>query len=81
MNMKDNIINYLCDKNYLICIYDNYIYIFNYSSIKNINSKKITLTFNNFILEISGQHLYVKKLTKYELLIQGKVNNIGKLYE
>lgn len=81
MHMKDNLINFLYDKEYFINIYDNFIYVFNYLELIGLNNKKIVLKFNNFNIEIKGNDLFVVKMNKNELLIKGKIKSVVRIDE
>lgn len=81
MHIKDNLINFLYDKNYFINIYDNYIYIFNYEKIITLNTELIVLKLEKFNIEIKGTKLYIKKMLPKELLIKGTIKNVGFIYE
>ena len=70
MNKIKNFIN---DENYKIYIYDNYIYIYKYGSIKNFSNNQIQLTVKNKDYWIIGMNITIKKLTKEEVLISGKL--------
>ncbi len=76
MHIKDNIVNFLYDKNYFISLYDNNIFVFNYANLKNFSDKDIDIDFDNFNLLISGKNLLIKKMGKSELLISGDINNL-----
>ena len=81
MNIKENLINFLYDKNYFITIYQNYIHIFNYKDLIMLTEKKIVLKLENFELEIKGENLYITKMLQNELLIKGTLKNVGFKYE
>ena len=81
MHIKDNLINFLYDKNYFINIYDNYIYIFNYEKLITLNTELIVLKLEKFNIEIKGIKLYIKKMLPKELLIKGTIKNVGFIYE
>ena len=76
MKIKDNIVNYLCDRDYLISLYDNFIYIFNFKYLESFNDTSITVSLKNRSIKILGQNLLIVKITKEELLIKGTINNI-----
>ena len=81
MHMKDTLANFLYDKEYLINIYDNFIHVFNYKELENLNDSKITLRLNNFKVELKGSELFIIKMNKNELLIKGEILNLGLIYE
>ena len=81
MHIKDNLINFLYDKKYFINIYDNYIYVFNYEKLITLTSVLIILKLDNFNIEIKGKDLVITKMMPSEVLIKGKIKNIGFNYE
>lgn len=81
MHIKDNLINFLYDKKYFINIYDNYIYIFNYEKLITLTSVLIILKLDNFNIEIKGTNLVITKMMPSEILIKGKIKNVGFNYE
>lgn len=81
MNIKNNLINFLYDKNYFISIYEDYIYVYNYIELINIGSEKIEFKVNDFKLVIIGEKLVLTKMLKNEVLIKGKLMKIGINYE
>ena len=81
MNIKDNLISFLYDKNYFITKYDDYIHLFNYQDLIILTDSKIVLKFDSFIVTIKGCNLLITKMLPNEMLIKGKINNIGFEYE
>ncbi len=81
MHIKDNLINFLYDKKYFINIYDNYIYVFNYEKLITLTSVLIILKLDNFNIEIKGTNLVITKMMPKEILIKGKIKNVGFNYE
>lgn len=81
MHIKDTLINFLYDKDYFISIYDNYIHVFNYKDLISLTSKLIVLKMDKFSLEIKGEDLFITKMMPNEILIKGKIKNVGITYE
>ena len=81
MNIRDNITNYLFDKDYLICIYENNIYIFNYKYLERFGASRISVRINDKYINISGNNLSIIKITKEEMLIKGNVQGLEILDE
>lgn len=81
MHIRENLTNFLYDKNYFISIYDNYIYVYNYFDLLLLTDIKIVLKLEKFNLTINGENLYISKLLPKEILIKGKILNIGIDYE
>ena len=81
MHIKDTLINFLYDKEYFISIYDNFIHVFNYKELISLTSKLIVLKMDKFSLEIKGEDLFITKMMPNEILIKGKIKNVGITYE
>ena len=81
MHIKDNLINFLYDKEYFISIYDNYIHIFNYKELITLSNSLMILKLDQFNLEITGESLFITKMMPNEILIKGKIKNVGIIYE
>ena len=81
MHIKENLLNFLYDKDFFINIYDNNIYIFNYNVIDLLTSNKIIIRIDNKKITIEGNNLLVSKMTKSEILIKGIITNIVLIYE
>ncbi len=81
MHVKDNLTNFLYDKNYFISVYENSIYFFNYCDLVTLAKEKIIVRFMGFQITITGEDLYIAKLLPKEMLIKGKLKNIGWIYE
>lgn len=76
MNIRDNIMNYLCDRDYCLCIYDDYLYIFNYRYLNSFDDKRILISLKGRVIEIYGSNLLIVRITKEELLIRGTIERI-----
>lgn len=74
--MLDIIRNELLKQEYYICIYQEYIYIFNYLKIERFDSSSIIISFSNFKINCIGTNLLIKKFDKKEILIKGKITSI-----
>ena len=81
MHIKENLINFLYDKEYYIAIYDKYIYCFNYEELISLKSEVIILKMPKFTLNIKGQDLFITKMQKSEILIRGIITSVGLSYE
>ena len=71
LNIKNTIIDFLYDKNYFITMYENFLYIYNFQEIITLTNELIMLSIENFKIKITGS----------ELLIEGNIISIGKIYE
>ena len=76
MNIKNNIINYLFDQDYVISLYDEFIYFFNYKYLESFSDKIVSLKVENRFVTIRGDNLTIIRITKEELLIKGNIKNI-----
>lgn len=81
MHMKDNLINFLYDKEYFITLYEGFVHVFNYKELVSINSNKVVLKMEKFILTITGKDLFITKMLPNEILIKGNIEKVGKTYE
>ena len=81
MHMKDNLINFLYDKNYFINIYDEYIHVFNYQELISLSSKKIILKMETFKIDVSGTDLFITRMLPNEILIKGSIGKVEFIYE
>lgn len=81
LNIKNTIIDFLYDKKYFITMYENYLYIYNFQEIITLTNELIELSIENFKIKITGSDLTIKKINSSELLIEGNIISIGKIYE
>lgn len=78
--MLDIIKHYLKNEDYFISIYKNNVYFYKYIDILKFTEKLISIKFDKFIVNITGDNLCIKKMEKWELLISGDIMNVEKLY-
>lgn len=81
LNIKNTINDFLYDKNYFITMYENFLYIYNFQEIITLTNELIMLSIENFKIKITGSDLKIKKINSSELLIEGNIISIGKIYE
>ena len=81
LNIKNTIMDFLYDKKYFITMYENFLYIYNVTEIITLTNSLIELSIENFKLKITGNDLKIKKINSSELLIEGNIISIGKIYE
>lgn len=81
LNIKNTIIDFLYDKKYFITMYENFLYIYNFQEIITLTNELIELSIENVKLKITGNDLKIKKINSSELLIEGNIISIGKIYE
>ena len=81
LNIKNTIMDFLYDKKYVITMYENFLYIYNFTEIITLTNSLIELSIENFKLKITGNDLKIKKINSSELLIEGNIISIGKIYE
>ena len=81
LNIKNTIMDFLYDKKYFITMYENFLYIYNFQEIITLTNELIELSIENFKLKITGNDLKIKKINSSELLIEGNIISIGKIYE
>ena len=61
MNIKNNIINYLFDKDYVITLYDEFIYFFNYKYLESFSDKRVSLKVEKRFISLIGENLTIIK--------------------
>lgn len=76
MNIRDNIANYLFDREYVVCTYDNYVYVFNYKYLESFSDSSITLKLEKKRVKVLGGDLAIVRITKEEILIRGEIKDI-----
>lgn len=76
LHFRDNFKNFLYDLDEFISLYDNNIHIFNYRKLNKINEKEIIVSFDKMTVNICGDNLKLKQMTKQELLINGSIQEI-----
>ena len=78
--MLDIIKHYLHNEEYFISLYKNYVYFYKYIDIIKFTDKLMSVKFEKFIINVTGEALCIKKMEKKELLISGNIINVEKLY-
>lgn len=81
LNIKNTIMDFLYDKKNFITMYENSLYIYNFQEIITLTNELIMLSIENFKIKITGSDLKIKKINSSELLIEGNIISIGKIYE
>ena len=81
MHFKYNIKNYLYDLDDFITIYDGHLHAFNYNKLVKLSEKEIIIIFSKYRINIIGNDLKVKIMTKDEMLINGNILKVEFLYE
>ena len=79
--MLDTIKYYLKDENYFISIYSDYIYFYKYKDIVKFSDTFISLRFDSFLFNVTGDNLRVKRMETKELLISGNIYKMERIYE
>ncbi len=76
MNIRDNIVNYLFDKDYIVSMYDDYVYFFNYKYLDSFDEKEIVVSVLGRKFVLDGEGLIIVKMTGEELLIRGNIREV-----
>lgn len=76
MNIRNNIVNYLFDKDYIVCMYDNCIYFFNYKYLEYSDESEMIVSVDSRKIIVEGHNMIIVKMTKEELLIKGEVSAV-----
>lgn len=69
--------SFLFDQDYFIDIWKTYIHVFGIVDIDTLSENTIILLLETFKLNLKGESFRVLKLTKNEILIEGKLESIG----
>ena len=78
--MLDIIKHYLKDEDYFISLYKNNIYFYKYIDILKFTENLISVKFDKFIINVSGDNLCIKKMEKSELLVSGNIMKVERIY-
>ena len=76
MRLINKLDRYLEDKTFEIIVKDNKVDIINYKEIIDFSTNKISLKYDNKIINIDGKNLIISKMLDDELLITGIIINI-----
>lgn len=76
MHILKTIKNYLYDQNYVVNIYDNCLYLFNYVELIKLTDTNLKIKFENFDIDVIGANFLVYKMTDKEMLIKGVIDNV-----
>jgi len=68
--------HYLLEEEFEIHLFQNQIYVANYTKMGHFDNNKVMIYYQNGILEIKGEQLVVSKLMQEEILVTGKIKNI-----
>lgn len=68
--MLRNLVSYVKDKDYLIGIYKNKVYVYNYKYVIDIDSNSVKINLGDNKLKILGKNIVVEKLENKEILIK-----------
>ncbi len=80
MHLFKTLQNFLFDKEYFLSMWENYIHVYGFLSVEELNTDKIKLVMPRFSLVITGSSFKVLKLTKSEILIEGNLSGVN-VYE
>jgi sporulation protein YqfC len=76
MKIIDKLTDYIYDKEVSIHIYHNSLNVINYKEISNFSNSKVTITYKDGTITVSGKSLVVSKLLGNEILISGEIKQI-----
>ena len=76
MNIRDNVVNYLFDRDYIVSLYDDYVYFFNYKYLDTFGEREIVVSLKDRKFILTGSGMAIVKMTKEELLIKGSVSDL-----
>ena len=76
MKILNRLDNYINEKEYSMIYKYNKLDIVNYTEIKDLTSKIITIRYQNKIYQIKGSNLVISRMMDNEILISGNIENI-----
>ena len=76
MKILNRLDNYINEKEYSMIYKYNKLDIVNYTEIKDLISKIITIRYQNKIYQIKGSNLVISRMMDNEILISGNIENI-----
>ena len=77
MHIWTNLQKFLYDKDYFLAYFNSTLYVYNFTKIFLLSSKKIILDINNRKITISGNNLILKKSCGNELVISGTIKEVS----
>ncbi len=76
MHIWANLQKFLYDKDYFLAYFNNSLYIYNFTKVYYITSKKIVLNIADRKLIVAGKNLLLKKSCGNELIIYGTITGV-----
>lgn len=76
MHIRETLVNYLFDRDFIVSLYDDYIYFYNYVYLDSFDEKEIIISVKNRKYVVRGSDLAIVKMTKEELLIRGVIDEL-----
>ncbi len=76
MHIRETLVNYLFDRDFIVSLYDDYIYFYNYVYLDSFDEKEIIISVKNRKYVVRGSDLTIVKMTKEELLIKGVIDEL-----
>lgn len=76
MHIRETLVNYLFDRDFIVSLYDDYIYFYNYIYLDSFDEKEIIISVKNRKYVVRGSDLTIVKMTKEELLIKGVIDEL-----
>lgn len=77
MHIWTNLQKFLYDKDYFLAYFNSTLYVYNFTKIFLLSSKKIILDINNRKITIYGNNLILKKSCGNELVISGTIKEVS----
>ena len=76
MHIWANLQKFLYDKDYFLAYFSNFLYVYNFTKIYFITSKKISFDIGDKKLTVLGNNLIFKKSCGNELIIYGTIKGV-----
>ena len=77
MHIWTNLQKFLYDKDYFLAYFNNSLYVYNFTKVYFITSKKIVLEIGDRKLTVIGKDLILKKSCGNELIIYGTIKGVN----
>lgn len=81
MKFSKALSDFLYDKNYFITIFEDKIHVYRYQQLNKLSESEIILALADFQIKINGSNLVISQMNNEELIIQGTILSVGKIYE
>ena len=78
--MFDIIRSYFKDEKYYVVLFNDGIYIKNYNNILSLTDNEVLVNINESIYKIKGKNFILSKTVGHELVVNGNIESIDKIW-